>query len=62
MPAPCVDFAAYGTDVRLVTVLYPSDRGCPVESVAYGSDTSDREIKIKTPDGVWIYNENGLTP
>lgn len=58
VPAPSVDFAAYGTNVRLVTVLYPSDRGCPVKSVEYGSDTSDRDIKIKTPDGVWIYNED----
>ncbi len=60
VPAPCVDFAAYGTDVRIVTVLYPSDRGCPITSVEYSSDTADREIKIKTQGGVWICNEEEI--
>ena len=48
VPAPAVDMVARGADRRIVTVLYPSDRGCPIKSVAYDPDADGREILIRT--------------
>ena len=56
IPAPAIDFTAYGPKARIVTLLYPSDSGCPVRSVSYDDTGISDEITVKTDGGEWTYS------
>ncbi|MBR4442856.1 MAG: heparinase II/III-family protein, partial [Clostridia bacterium] len=56
-PATAVDFTAVAPSARIVTLLYPSDEGCPIETVTYDSSVEDKEITIRTANGEWLFSE-----
>ena len=48
-PAPAVQCAVSGASARIVTVLYPSNEGCPITGIAY----DENAVAIRTEDGLW---------
>lgn len=56
-PAPSVVLRARGRETRVVTLLYPSDAGCPVTSVEASCDPAARTVTVRTADGAWTYAE-----
>ncbi len=50
-PAPSIDFTAFGLSSRIVTLLYPSDDGCPIKNIEYKQDVNDSSILIRLFDG-----------
>lgn len=62
VPAPCVSFATYGIEAKIVTVLYPSDNGCPLISVSCDDKTDAGQIELRTAGGVWVYDELTESP
>lgn len=51
-PAPCLRYNGYGTEKRIVTVLYPSDNGVvAVKNVVISDDYSDSKIKLMIEGG-----------
>lgn len=61
IPAPAFDFTAFGVLARIVTVLYPSDSGCPIESVEYDDATEDGIVTIKTEYGDIVFDGEKVT-
>ena len=57
VPAPAVDFTAYAPSARIVTLLYPSDDGCPITAISYDPSVEAKEITVHTPDGDWTFTE-----
>ncbi|MBO4326808.1 MAG: alginate lyase family protein [Clostridia bacterium] len=57
-PAPAVDFTAFGEAARIVTLIYPSDEGCPVRSVEYTQDNMSGPVTVRLSDGrEWVFEE-----
>ena len=52
-PAPSVVFSRSGETAQLVTLLYPSDAGCPVTGIA----CTEEKITVTTADGSWDFTE-----
>ena len=57
IPAPCLSFQAFGTEARIVTVLYPSDKGCPLTSISYDGAAESGPVEFMTAFGQWIFSE-----
>lgn len=56
-PAPSVVLRACGASRRAVTLLYPSDDGCPVESVSYSADFAARTVTVRVNGEEWTFEE-----
>ena len=57
VPAPAIDFTAWGRDARIVTLLYPSDEGCPVRSLSYDPSPDGRDVTVRADGGEWTFSE-----
>ena len=56
-PAPAVDFTAFAPEARIVTLLYPSDAGCPITSITYDRSVAAKDVVVHTADGDWTFEE-----
>ena len=41
----------------IVTLLYPSDDGCPIRSISYDPSHDGRDVTVHTDCGVWTFTE-----
>ena len=60
VPAPSIVLTACAVNARIVTLLYPSANGCPIERIEYDPAPEQTDVTVVTPEGRWTWTETPL--